>query len=486
MKVQARAAFEKPKDITDSGLNKPVLKKRIRETIAALTVLCLVLAASSAWGERIEVGSSFNPVGSGARALGMGGAFIGVADDATAASWNPGGLTQLDEPEMSVVWGYTHRIEHTDIEDHPESVGSESFSPSNLNYLSFAYPFEFRKSTVTYPVEHGETSKGPLKCKVVENLPMTISLNYQKMYDFYHGWSYSLDEHDSFFTAPTQGEYEQDGALYALGLAFSIDLTNNFALGFTLNYWGDFIFENKWEQNYYKKWENLNGTDTEIRNEKYEFRGWNAHTGFLWRISEKLRLGGVFKCPFTADIERSTSGLQTHIDTNKKETLTPLSGNYDEKLRMPMSYGIGLAYRLLDNFILAADVYRTHWEDFKLKYENEVEVSPLSGKEMNAPNFEPIKNTTWFRIGSEWVHIIRDLNLYLSVRGGIFYDPAPSEGKTDEYYGASAGIGAVWNRCVLDFAYQFRRGNDVNTAMSNGLSQDIDEHTVYSSLIIYF
>jgi len=35
---------------------------------------------------RLEIPSSFNPVGSGARALGMGGAFIPVADDATAAS----------------------------------------------------------------------------------------------------------------------------------------------------------------------------------------------------------------------------------------------------------------------------------------------------------------------------------------------------------------------------------------------------------------
>ncbi|MGA1863612.1 MAG: hypothetical protein ACMUHX_00970 [bacterium] len=42
-----------------------------------------------------------NPVGSGARAMGMGGAFIGVADDATAASWNPAGLLQLRQPEIS-------------------------------------------------------------------------------------------------------------------------------------------------------------------------------------------------------------------------------------------------------------------------------------------------------------------------------------------------------------------------------------------------
>ena len=42
--------------------------------------------------QEFNFGSSPNPVGSGARALGWGSAFIAVADDATAASWNPGGL----------------------------------------------------------------------------------------------------------------------------------------------------------------------------------------------------------------------------------------------------------------------------------------------------------------------------------------------------------------------------------------------------------
>ena len=39
----------------------------------------------------------------GARANGMGGAFIGVADDATAAYTNPAGLTILTEPENALV-----------------------------------------------------------------------------------------------------------------------------------------------------------------------------------------------------------------------------------------------------------------------------------------------------------------------------------------------------------------------------------------------
>ncbi|MEO8501650.1 MAG: hypothetical protein ABI565_12095, partial [Vicinamibacteria bacterium] len=42
-------------------------------------------------------------VGSGARAFGMGGAFLARADDATAASWNPAGLSYLRRWEFSLV-----------------------------------------------------------------------------------------------------------------------------------------------------------------------------------------------------------------------------------------------------------------------------------------------------------------------------------------------------------------------------------------------
>src|SRR2546422_11079012 len=46
-------------------------------------------------------GFQFNFNNPGARALGMGGAFIGVADDATAAVTNPAGLVILQRPGLS-------------------------------------------------------------------------------------------------------------------------------------------------------------------------------------------------------------------------------------------------------------------------------------------------------------------------------------------------------------------------------------------------
>ncbi|HVD78767.1 MAG TPA: hypothetical protein VNH43_14215, partial [Vicinamibacteria bacterium] len=53
--------------------------------------------------EKDFLGLTSLALGSGARAFGMGGAFLARADDATAASWNPAGLSYLRRPEFTVV-----------------------------------------------------------------------------------------------------------------------------------------------------------------------------------------------------------------------------------------------------------------------------------------------------------------------------------------------------------------------------------------------
>jgi len=43
-------------------------------------------------------------MGVGARALAMGGAFTAIADDATAAYWNPAGLTKIENIEATFMY----------------------------------------------------------------------------------------------------------------------------------------------------------------------------------------------------------------------------------------------------------------------------------------------------------------------------------------------------------------------------------------------
>lgn len=65
----------------------------------------------------------------GARALGIGGAFIGVADDATAAESNPAGLTILSRPEISL-----------HVRSHDIAYAGDDDSAVRPSFASYAAP----------------------------------------------------------------------------------------------------------------------------------------------------------------------------------------------------------------------------------------------------------------------------------------------------------------------------------------------------------
>ena len=414
---------------------------------------------------QMEIPSSPNPVGSGARALGMGGAFIAIADDATAASWNPGGLVQLEKPEVSVVGAYVHRGEDNTFGSHPESSGNQSIDEVNLNYLSGAYPFQALERN------------------------MIVSLNYQRLYDFNRQWDFKHDIGTAPFTGASNYNYDQEGGLNALGLAYSVEIIPSLSAGVTLNYWDDFFSGQSWKQKY-----NVNssvsiagmpGTYTGNKQDDYSFQGFNANIGFMWNITGQWTLGGVFKTPFTADITHKSKGYnQTVFSGNPSaNSYDSFDNSYDEKMEMPMSYGLGIAHRFNDAFTMAFDLYRTHWSDFEYRHHSGTRTSPISGKPISESD---IDDTTWARLGAEYL-IIGDQTV-IPVRAGLFYDPAPAEGSSDNFYGVSVGSGIGWKQIVFDIAYQFRFANDVGQSTLENLdfSQDVREHTVYASVVYHF
>ena len=65
-----------------------------------LALPCLLLAFAAGEAGATKYAGSFMETGGGARALGMGGAFTAVADDPSAAFWNPAGLASLENREL--------------------------------------------------------------------------------------------------------------------------------------------------------------------------------------------------------------------------------------------------------------------------------------------------------------------------------------------------------------------------------------------------
>lgn len=151
------------------------------------------------------------PSGSGARALGLAGGFTALADDATAASWNPGGLIQLERPEASVVWRASREDQghHSDSPDY--MAGDDDFGNANLNYLSLACPFRLLGRHVV------------------------ASLNYQEAYDFTQqftardiGRSSEREsaEASSVFSETSVAHYEEQSSTTPDGIII-VDVTSN-------------------------------------------------------------------------------------------------------------------------------------------------------------------------------------------------------------------------------------------------------------------
>jgi hypothetical protein len=70
--------------------------------LIAYALVWVFAAVTSAQASESYGAASFMKIGAGARATALGGAFVAVADDASAGYWNPAGLAQLPGPVISL------------------------------------------------------------------------------------------------------------------------------------------------------------------------------------------------------------------------------------------------------------------------------------------------------------------------------------------------------------------------------------------------
>lgn len=95
-------------------------------------------------------GFQFNFNNPGARSLGMGGAFVAVADDATAVIANPAGLVILQRPELSAEVKFTRfnntveAYSNSPLDAFGENFQSKDFRDDVVtpSFFSFVYPTE--------------------------------------------------------------------------------------------------------------------------------------------------------------------------------------------------------------------------------------------------------------------------------------------------------------------------------------------------------
>ena len=468
--------------------------RRLPCSVTGVLALC---ACGVAWGQ-IEINSSPNVVGSGARALGMGGAFIAVADDATAASWNPGGLTQLERPELSVVYSWKWFGE--EFSSTPLIFPEDDYqvSTKGLNYFSIVYPFQ----------------------RTLAGRNFVVSLNYQSKFDFDRSFDFRARDSVVFRSLNSVAGrnmvigFDQEGSLASLSPAFGFELTDRLSCGVVMNLWDSSLLpENKWES---KTKRRVNLRLTGLLNamalgrldtyENYDnFEGTNYTFGVLYKPTQRLSVGAVYHTRFAARVDYE------RLDVGHNPFSVALS---DSRLRLefPSAFGVGAAYRFPnDKLTVSLDVTRREWDEF-IQIDPgagvfEHRISPITGLPKSMSPHDP---TYTVRLGAEYVFVnpTKPVQKFLpSLRAGIFYDPEPAsgrkaewwgikrgDGKVDDYYGITLGGGVlIKNRVNIDAMYEYRWGDGVRSdtlagagKFERGFDIDSGQHAVYLSTVVYF
>ena len=305
----------------------------------------------------------------GARANAMGGAFVGLADDATAAYANPAGLTILTEPEISAEFkygAYTNRV--------PQESSTEDFTDTNqsVSFLSLAYPTD--KATISVYRHH------------LVNIKSDFELQ---------------DDADN------RNEVSLDLDVVTLGLGLGFKVTNTFSLGVSigfaqLDYKSEVdIFDIGSSEPQPKETEVVNDSDN---SEQYT-------VSLLWNPISALSIGATYRYGPEFDTDKQRWSYEQQGGGDYRWLLNWRLAN---KLKIPDVFGAGLGLRFIPNLTGAVDVYYVEYSDLLDNFR----LDP--GSDLDPDDFK-IDDTFEIHCGLEYVMALGKVPFAL--RAGYLYRP---------------------------------------------------------------
>jgi hypothetical protein len=386
----------------------------------------LVIAAALLFIQSLNAELDWNITGSGARAAGMGNAFIGIADDATAINWNPGGLTALEHFEASVVGSSNFDGEEYLVEDNQSYSYEEelSYSHINLNFLSMAYPFK------------------------IDDKKFVLAAAFQKQLDFF--------SEDAWESTDEDYEYSSEGGVYTANLGASYQALPYLSFGATANIWTG---KSESDQVYSSF---VNSYSESSYSENTGFSGFNFVIGALFDMSAikenvPLKIGAVVKTPFDLEYDFYQEYIFDDIYNDANDYTEEYS--YSGIVEIPLMFGLGASYRFGENFTLGVDFERRNYA--KSKFISEYDDGSTYESYMTASE----EDVNQFRIGMEYL-IITDA-MVIPVRMGFFNYPTLWSNYDYEWdganyvevdseqlvgYGLSAGSGIILENFSLDLS----------------------------------
>jgi long-subunit fatty acid transport protein len=423
------------------------MKKQLLAVLIGASLAGVAAPAFAITDEEGNASIQFAFVPPGARSLGMGGAFVGRADDATAAYTNPAGLTQLSQFEIGVEGrrvGYDSVfVSGGTFEANPFDTSGLEYSSAEDDANSLAY------LSVVWP--HDNWSIAFYRHELVK---------YQTSFAL-------LDD----TVAPTDANI---GALLPFGAAIDIDIVNYglsgawefsdaFSVGASIIY-SDFELESATVRPTAGFGSAQVGDDDDIA----------FNVGALWKFAEAWSLGAVYRDGPDFDMDALLFGIDDAGNPTVSATGFPRSTDFTA----PSVFGLGVSFQPSPAWIITFDANRVYYSDLT----DDIISGFRPNDTIDPQSTEPlsIDDGTELRLGAEYT-FIDSANLW-ALRGGVWRDPEHtirfngqpdtnpqsnalsnavlfSTGDDEMHY--TFGVGAVFGKFQIDAAMDFSENIDI-------------------------
>lgn len=431
--------------------------KRIAAALFLVLARCPLSAQTNL---ETNAGVQFNFSTPGAGNMGLGGAFLALAFDASAAYTNPAGLSTITQAESLIEarhWSYTHvftdrgRIQGQapaggpDTEDTIAGLrdGQAEDQVTGLSYFSYVYPrrdwsfafyrhelvnFEANFSTFGAYLERTR-GRNPL------GIPGTLD-----------GRLAALRNH-------------MEVGIVAYGGSASYRLSRGLSIGATLSYF-DFSINSQADRFLPSLADAPDFDDDPLVNfqtQQGDDTDWGFAGGFLWESGQKTwSVGGVYRqgpdFTFQARSEPGVGALLRFEPRGRQASF-----------HVPDVYGVGLAFRPIDAFRVALDFDRILYSQLTDGFVDIFDLASLSPSQEDEIDRFVIDDADEVHLGLEYAFLRRWP--VLTLRAGAWHEPDHSlrfEGDNVGFLAVfrprgdqmhyTAGVGMALRRIQVDAA----------------------------------
>ncbi len=405
---------------------------------------CLLILLLGSVALLMANGLSLNTVGE--KAFGMGGAFIGQADDLSALYWNPAGLANQGSGISFIV----------------ADIIPTGYYKADGTY--FGYPAEAMDIDAEIQINHYVNPNIFINHRI-NNLALSFGVYVPAGL----GTEYDGDDLLALSNGVKQNWMSKIGVInFSPAIAYNFD---KFQLGLAMNImYGMFEINRPANIVLDTDGDGVEDTPTSFQYEENSTGlGYGVTISGLFHLSENLNLGTSFRTKSTVKMKgEAENDLMGLLGASTKS-------DFDREVAWPTWIGAGISYKACEKLTINTDIQYSAWSYSSDKFVTEFDddtwtaVTAASGDDTFVLNWE---DAIQYRLGLEY-----QIKPCLALRGGYYYDPAPAPDKhmsilfpSSTNHVGTFGIGYTKSNISFDLAgeYLFGAERDIDANIENG------------------